>query len=68
MEGLNCVRSFHLQQRHGALWLYNAHCNIDTAPPLLPLPEELESWRAQPAPTSWAAPNGAPTAAVCWTT
>ena len=42
MEGLNCVRSFHLQERHGAVWLYNSPHNVAAPPPLL-LPDELES-------------------------
>lgn len=42
MEGLNCVRSFHVQERHGAIWLYNSHTNVEQAPPLV-LPQELES-------------------------
>lgn len=42
MEGLNCVRSFHIEERHDTVWLYNSHVNVDTPPPLN-LPTELES-------------------------
>ena len=42
MEGLNCVRSFHVQERHGTIWLYNSQQNLPEPPPLT-LPEELEN-------------------------
>ena len=42
MEGLNCVRSFHVQERHGAIWLHNARENLAEAAPLV-LPQELEA-------------------------
>lgn len=45
MEGMRVTRSFHVVERHGAIWLYNARKHVDTPPPLV-LPAELEdpSW------------------------
>jgi phenylpropionate dioxygenase-like ring-hydroxylating dioxygenase large terminal subunit len=40
MEGQNAVRSFHVEERHGAVWLYNSHENVASPPPFT-LPGEL---------------------------
>lgn len=42
LEGSRAVRSFHVSEAHGAVWLYNSDTNIDTPPPLR-LPDELTS-------------------------
>src|SRR5690606_9198496 len=42
LEGSRPTLSFHLEERHGAIFLYNSPVNIDTPPPLV-LPEQLES-------------------------
>jgi phenylpropionate dioxygenase-like ring-hydroxylating dioxygenase large terminal subunit len=40
LEGSRAVRSFHMTEAAGALWLYNSDTHLDTPPPLR-LPEEL---------------------------
>ena len=40
LEGKRAARSFHVQEAHGVIWLYNSAANIDTPPPLQ-LPQEL---------------------------
>jgi phenylpropionate dioxygenase-like ring-hydroxylating dioxygenase large terminal subunit len=40
LEGQKATRSFHVQERAGAVFLYNASSPVETAPPLV-LPEEL---------------------------
>jgi phenylpropionate dioxygenase-like ring-hydroxylating dioxygenase large terminal subunit len=42
LEGSRAALSFHVQERHGAVFLFNSDTHVDTPPPLL-LPEELES-------------------------
>ena len=42
LEGSRPTLSFHVQERHGAIFLFNSDENIE-APPPLQLPEELES-------------------------
>ncbi len=42
LEGARAVRSFHVREVQGAVWLYNSDTNIDAPPPLV-LPEELTS-------------------------
>src|SRR6478735_9173429 len=42
LEGSRPTLSFHVQERHGAVFLFNSDENIETPPPLQ-LPEELES-------------------------
>jgi phenylpropionate dioxygenase-like ring-hydroxylating dioxygenase large terminal subunit len=42
LEGSRPTLSFHVQERHGAIFLFNSDSNIE-APPPLELPEELES-------------------------
>lgn len=42
LEGSRPTLSFHVQERHGAIFLFNSDTNIETPPPL-ELPEELES-------------------------
>jgi phenylpropionate dioxygenase-like ring-hydroxylating dioxygenase large terminal subunit len=42
LEGSRPTLSFHVQERHGAVFLFNSDENIETPPPL-ELPEELES-------------------------
>ena len=42
LEGSRPALSFHVQEKHGAIFLYNSDSNVD-APPPLKLPEELES-------------------------
>jgi phenylpropionate dioxygenase-like ring-hydroxylating dioxygenase large terminal subunit len=40
LEGTHATRSFHIEEVHGAIWLYNSKLPVDKAPPLV-LPEEL---------------------------
>ena len=40
LEGKRAARAFHVQEAHGAIWLYNSAANVDTPPPLR-LPQEL---------------------------
>jgi phenylpropionate dioxygenase-like ring-hydroxylating dioxygenase large terminal subunit len=42
LEGTRAALSFHVQERHGAIFLFNSDSYIET-PPSLDLPEELES-------------------------
>ncbi|QBQ99789.1 aromatic ring-hydroxylating oxygenase subunit alpha [Paraburkholderia pallida] len=42
LEGSRAVHAFHTTEANGAIWLYNAECNIEEAPPLR-LPEALTS-------------------------
>jgi phenylpropionate dioxygenase-like ring-hydroxylating dioxygenase large terminal subunit len=42
LEGSRPTLSFHVQERHGAVFLFNSDENVE-APPPLELPEELES-------------------------
>ncbi|WP_175774469.1 aromatic ring-hydroxylating oxygenase subunit alpha [Burkholderia anthina] len=42
LEGSRAVRSFHVRESNGAVWLYNSQENIDEPPPLC-LPEQLIS-------------------------
>jgi phenylpropionate dioxygenase-like ring-hydroxylating dioxygenase large terminal subunit len=42
LEGARAALSFHVQERHGAIFLFNSDEHIETPPPLN-LPEELES-------------------------
>lgn len=42
LEGSVAVRAFHVQEKFGAIWLYNSAENVEEAPPLI-LPEELTS-------------------------
>jgi phenylpropionate dioxygenase-like ring-hydroxylating dioxygenase large terminal subunit len=41
LEGSRPTLSFHVQERHGAIFLFNSDSNIETPPPL-ELPEELD--------------------------
>jgi phenylpropionate dioxygenase-like ring-hydroxylating dioxygenase large terminal subunit len=42
LKGSRAALSFHVQERHGAIFLFNSDTNVETPPPLQ-LPEELES-------------------------
>lgn len=42
LEGKRAARSFHVLERHGAIWVFNASKPIDEPPPLV-LPDELSS-------------------------
>jgi len=55
LEGQRAARSFHVQDRHGAIWLYNSFAPyVDSAPPLL-LPDELSdpAWSSFLCYTEW---------------
>jgi len=54
LEGTRAVQSFHVEEAHDVIWLYNADKNIDIAPPLV-LPEELTSpeWSSFLCYTEW---------------
>ena len=41
LEGQRAARSFHVQDRHGAIWLYNSFAPYVETPPPLVLPQEL---------------------------
>ena len=55
LEGKRAARSFHVQDRHGTIWLYNSFApHVDTPPPLV-LPEELSdpAWSSFLCYTEW---------------
>ena len=55
LEGTRAARSFHVQDRHGAIWLYNSFApHVETPPPLV-LPEELSdpAWSSFLCYTEW---------------
>jgi len=42
LEGSRAARAFHVQEAHGAIWLYNSVTHVDQPPPLK-VPDELTS-------------------------
>jgi phenylpropionate dioxygenase-like ring-hydroxylating dioxygenase large terminal subunit len=54
LEGTKATRSFHIEEVHGAIWLYNSKLPVDHAPPLV-LPEELTNpeWSSFLCYTEW---------------